>query len=514
MTVPPSSDPTDPSPMPMGEEESQDPPRSPVPATETSATGRDRRGFFASSSVLLLGQATNFFSGLGRNVIVAREIGKADWGTAAVFSLFVTGLEQMSDVGLDKQIVQSRHAKDPKFQHVLQAAAVARGVLLAALVLGSASWVANLIDTPDAAWAFCVLAAVPLIRGFGHLDVVRFQREKRFLPWVITLSVPQVVTLAMAYPLASWIQSYAAVLYLVITQTVLTVLLGQWLSKRPYRIGWSGEYFRAILKFGWPLTLSGGLMLIVLQGDRLLVGAKFTTEVLADFQAAFILAMAPTALLASPIRSYILPILSRQQSDNAAFSETYEISVQLAATLALVVACGLTCFAPALILVLFKEGYRDAFPFVPWLALMWSIRLMRDAPNTAAIGRSLTKIPLLTNVLRASALFVSYLLLTQGFPAYSVVVVAGIAEGVALLLGMTLLASQVPGAPRAWNPAVLSCSAGMAVVITLSWNQGYDVSFGQGVLWFLCILGAAAILLPWTTHRKLFSEAKILTRRH
>lgn len=471
-------------------------------------------GFLTSSGILLVGQAANFFAGLGRNIIVARIVTKDDFGTAAVFALFVTGLELVSDVGLDKQIVQSRHASDEKFQHVLQLAAVVRGVLLAAIVLLLAPTVASMIDTPDATWAFLVLAIIPFMRGFGHLDVVRFQREKRFLPWVVTMSAPQLVTLALAYPVAIQFPTYAAVLYLVIIQTVLTVLLGQLLSRRKYRIGWSGQYFGDILRFGWPLTLSGGLMLLVLQGDRLLVGAYFSTEVLAAFQAAFLLAIAPTTLVAGPIRSYILPVLSLEQDDDAEYARIYNLGVQLTASLALLSAVGLTAFSPALVVFLFGDSYRDAYPFIPWLALMWSIRLMRETPNTAAIGRGLTKIPLCTNVIRATALGASILVMKLGYPPHSVVIVAALGEAVALIVGMTLVRSQLRAGPHAASPAFWIPALGMTAVIIFSVTYDYEVTLTRGLIAFLAILIPAALIAPFTTHRTLAREGRsVLTRR-
>ena len=170
------------------------------------------RKYLKSGALLTGGSVVSSVCSFARNIVIARLLSVEDVGIAAIFVITVSLLERMSYIALDRFLVQAADGDDPRVQAVAQAFQAARGVLSAVLLIVLAGPIASLFGVPEVAWAFQVFAIYPLARGFVHLDLARLQREMRFKVVVWSDTLPQLVTLAIAAPLALWLDDYRVVL--------------------------------------------------------------------------------------------------------------------------------------------------------------------------------------------------------------------------------------------------------------------------------------------------------------
>lgn len=363
-----------------------------------------RRRFIASAGVLTTGNIASQVMGFARNAIVARFLPIDDFGVAATFVITLSLLDMLTDLGAERFLIQSKDGDEERFQRSLQLTHFVIGLFKAAVIFLSAGVLAGVFNAPEAGWAFQCLAAVPLVRGLAHLDKNRVQRQMRFGPQTGVDVASQGIALALAFPLAWWLRDYSAVLWLSLTQVAMSVVLSHLIASRPYRWALEPAYLRQALRFGWPLLINGALLAAIMLGDRFLIASEYTKEELAFYSAAAMLVMVPTGIVANVARSLFLPPMSRAQDDPAQFARRATVAIE---GLGLIAACAIVGFSlmgAAVAAVVYGGPYAAAGGFVSVLGAAQAIRMLRIAPNIAAMARGDTQNPMWSNVARAAVL--------------------------------------------------------------------------------------------------------------
>lgn len=312
-----------------------------------------RRRVFQGAMSLAAGQALGQGLSFVRNVIVARLLSPEDFGVAATFAITVSLFEMLSDLAVDKLIIQAKDGDDPRLQATAQAFQSLRGLICGLLTAALAWPIALLFGTPEALWAYILLGLVPLLRGLAHLDVGRLQREMRFGPAVITQVGSQLAAVLAAWPLAWWLGDWSAMLWIVLIQSAVLALLSHVVARRRYVWAWDAVQLRRLLAFGWPLLINGVLMFGVFQGDRVIIGGLYSKPDLARFSVIFSSAFVVPTLLGSISLSLLLPLFAAVQDAPHRLRARYALAAQAFAVVAGVFAVMFVALGPWLIGVLF-----------------------------------------------------------------------------------------------------------------------------------------------------------------
>ncbi len=385
------------------------------------------------------GGAVGALCAFARNIVVARLISVEDFGIASTFAITMALVEMSAGLGVDRLIVQAADGNNPKLQATIQGFNVVRGALVGLILFAIAGPIADLFGLPEVTWAFQWLAVLPVVRGFVHMDPSRVQREMKFLPSVLTETGPQLLTVAIAAPLALYLKDYRVMLWLVGIQAVSMVLISNLVATRPYRWAWSKDLILRIISFGWPLMLNGFLLFGIFQADRTIVGIAYNMEDLGWFSAAFTLTLFPSMLLAKICQAFFMPNLAKVQDDVKSFQEGSVATVKACMLLGMLLTIGLTVAGPALLLLFFGEKYIEATFIVGWLALMQGIRTTKAGPVIVAISKGDTKLPLYSNIVRSSALAFALYSIWQGWGILGIVLSGIAGETLAVIWIMFLL---------------------------------------------------------------------------
>lgn len=156
---------------------------------------------FRTVLIILSGNATASLLTLARNLLIARLISVEDYGIAATFAISVAIVEMLSALGLQLQIVQAKDGEDDRLQAGLQGFQMLRGIFSATVLFFAAEPIAVFLGIEHAAWAFKAMAAVPLMTALVHFDVHRLHRQMRYLPEILTTTIPAALSLLATYPL-------------------------------------------------------------------------------------------------------------------------------------------------------------------------------------------------------------------------------------------------------------------------------------------------------------------------
>lgn len=409
-----------------------------------------------------------------RNMILARLLTKADFGIAATLGLVITLFELSAKLGMARFVVQDKEGNEPGFvssAHLLQFSVAA---VSAVLIAAAAPLLAQLFGIPGQAPMISALALVAVLRGLQHVDVRRFERDLRFGPSTLVETVPQVVVTVAAWPVAVWLGDFRAVLVLLITKEAASCLVSHLLAERPYRWQWHRKYVSRMLRFGWPMLVTGFLMFGVMQGDQFFVASFYTMNDLGSYAAAAALTMVPAFFFARIFDSVALPVLARVQDDPVALQRYYQKIVAVVVMFSATSTVGMVIGAEALMRVVYGQKYAGAGIILGWLAAANAFRNLRMAPSLAALAKGDSHNAMVTNLCRVLSLIPALGLALVHQPVW-ILACCGLA-GEALACGVSLVR--------------LHRRDGVPLSATLFPAQ-----------WLILLVGAAGLAAWWGAHK-------------
>lgn len=414
-----------------------------------------------------------------RNIIVARLVSPEDFGIAALFVMTVSFLEMFSNLAVDTLLVQSPHGETPRFQQTSQLMMAVRGLGIALILFLFAGPVAGLFDIPAATWAFRLLALVPLIRGLAHQDMSRLQRQLDFKPVLLTDISAQLTSALLAWPLASWLGDYSAILYLVLIQTLARTVISHFMAERSYLWGWEPIHAREILSFGWPLLINGILLFLIMQGDRFVIGAAdqlfaretYSKAQLGFYSAAFVLSSAITEGITSIITPVMLPLLSRAQDLEAQFQKRCHICIQTAVFVLNPMGIFFILIGGWFLVLVYGDQYLAAAPLMAWLGATSSIHMFRVASTTIALAKGDSPNPTICNVFRALSFVLAFILAALGADLVWIAASGLAGELLAIGVSIGLLKSRLAMPLQYFSKPLLISFTG-PLLAALCWNAG------------------------------------------
>lgn len=426
-----------------------------------------RTRLFKSGIALSFGQLAGKGFGFVSNVIVARILSPEDFGVAATFAATISFIEMLSDLSIGTMVIQSEHGDDPTFVGSVHSLLAIRGVLLSFVLFFLAWPISNLFELHEARWAFQCLAIYPLLKCLFHQDINRLQRNLRFGSSVWCEIGSQAIALLLAFPLASICHNYSALLWLILIQAGANTIITHLVAENLFIFRWNPHFIRSMLRFGWPLLISGIALFIIFQGDAALIGAAprifrsahYQKSDLGMYAVAFNLAQVPALMLTKVIASILLPSLVHAQHSKETFLRRYRFSIEALVLLGGLITIVYTLVGSQAITILYGERYTAGGAVVGWLGAMQSVRLIRRAPTTAALAKADTMNSMTCNLVRLVGFAAAIVAASVGA---SVVCIAasGLGGEVAALLTSIWRIQRVHGIPARTSVLPLALAFG------------------------------------------------------
>lgn len=396
-------------------------------------------------TVLLLVSGNAFTSVLMlvRNLLVARLVSVEDYGIAATFAISMAIVEMASNLGLQQLMVQDRAGDDPRLQAGLHGFNALRGLGAGLILFALAGPLASFLGVPDIAWAYQLMALVPVARGLQHFDVERFKRTMRFGPSVVSTLIPAALSVAIVWPLDRLFGDWRVMLYAILAQTVLGLLASHLWAERRFAMNLDREIMRKSLSFGWPLLVNGALLFLVMHGEKLVVGRELGLEALGLFAMGFTLTLTPTLVLARSTQAFFLPQLSALQDEGERFDAMAAATMQAAVANGLLVAVSIAVLGPPFVALVLGDKYAGLAPLLAWLGILQAVRVFKTGPAVVALARGRTANAMLGNLPRVVAILVAWVALAQGRADLLAVVLIGLAgEVVGFALSLALVRAR------------------------------------------------------------------------
>ena len=458
-----------------------------------------RRRFVRGGALLAGGHVGAKIFALVRLAILARILGPEEFGLASLLILTLAMIEMISNLSFEKAIIRANDEQSHRLQSSAQLLCVGRGVLLAIALFLIAGPATAFLGISESAPMLRLLAIAPLITGLAHLEPKRLQRELRYMPDVSIELVSQAIVTLFAWPIAIWLDSALAAVWLIVGRAFVHTLATHIVSKSPYR--WSIDRASAshLMIFGAPLVANGVLYFAIMQGDQLVIGKLYGLSELGLYAAVFGLISAPTIILAKISVSLFLPVYARQLADDGSFERTHALASRGLGLVALTLAGGATALGVSFVTLAYGNSYAPGIGLVIAIAIMQSVRILRIAPTVAAIAHGDTANAMFANLFRISMLPIAIWLAGRGAPLMSIALCGALGEVLALAFTSWRLARKDHLKPATDRSVAICISIVLACVIAVS--LGFDGTSGPIAALVALSIGIASLLVRWQSLR-------------
>jgi O-antigen/teichoic acid export membrane protein len=456
-----------------------------------------RQSMFRKATLLLSGNMAASALLFARNLLVAWLIPIEDYGVAMTFAVAMAVVEMGSALGMHQQIVQAKDGNDPQFQAALQGFQLLRGAIISACLFLFAVPVAQFFGIPEAAWAYQVLAVIPLLNALEHFDTYRRQRSMTFLPTILTSVLPAGLSVLAVWPLSLYFGDWRIMLYALVAQAAATTLLSHLLAERRWRLLLDRSVMLRSLRFGWPILLGAVMMFLANYGEKAVVGRELGMEALAIFAMGLTLSLTPILVVTRSIAVFFLPLLSAAAgADPPRFARLAMVVSQCYFILAMSVAIGLLLLGPWLVDILLGDKFASLPPILAWFAVLQGIWALKLGAHTVALSLGQTENALAADLFRSALFPVAWWAVVQTGDMRLMIWIAMIGECLAVITAFALLRRRANLSLRSLRlPMSLSAAtiATGGLFVSALWSFGIDGPALQLLGWMMTVLFVAAL---------------------
>lgn len=346
----------------------------PAAVTEPAVPAASLRGRMARAGGWLLG--SSFASQalrLASSLVLTRLLVPGDFGLVAAVQTLYFALVMFSDLGVWQSVVNRRGDLDTRFLGTAMSVQLARGALLATVVL-ALSLVLHMAAEqgrfpagtayadPRMPWMMAAFAVAALLQGAESMRIATAQRDLRTDVLVRMELLSQVagmiVTVALALATRSVWSLVMGTLVATLARTVLSHVMLPGAAARP---AWNAAAAREIVGFGKWVFLSSIVGFAAAHGEKLLLGGTLQADSFGVFAIAATLLAAATGLIGNLNGHLVFPALAESlRAGNGRAAAVYERVQRLADALLAFGAGAAFMAAGWVVRLLYDARYADA----------------------------------------------------------------------------------------------------------------------------------------------------------
>ena len=403
-------------------------------------------------------------------LFVARLIGPDDYGVMALALVVMSGLTQLSRLGIDAALIEREEANVDAYLDTAWVMQNARGIVVAAILVLIAPLMADVFSEPALTPVLRVLALSPLLSGLQNPGLLYLKKDLRFdkqFGYTISGTVFYVV---VAVGVALVTQSVWALVFGLVASDFVRLIASYIVDDyRPWP-RFDLDHARELFGYGKWIFASGVVLFLIMEGDDAFVGWYLGAAVVGFYQLGYQVSNAPATEVTQTISSVVFPTYAKMQSDERQLRDGFFKTVQLTTFVSFPVAVGIAAVAPTFVNTFLTEEWGPMVPLIQILAAWGLLRSLgaTTGPLFQAIGR-----PEIATKIQFGKLVIIALLIYPATARYGAVGTAFVIVGNSLLFSepvSTYLAVRVVDGSYAKllglvaYPALASAVMGLAVV--------------------------------------------------
>lgn len=444
----------------------------------SAQAGKVLRGGLWSISGYGVQTALRFIS---RIVLAKLLINAAPLGTVAVITTLLMGLEMISDLGINVNIVQHRDGADRRFLGTAYSVQALRSTLLYALAAALAFPFAAIYHDPQLAPLLLFGALSVLVRGFQNPGLaVKTRQVALRWPTIVTV-VSEVAGFVVTILWALKAPSAWALVGGSVATAAAYAISSQMVTQR-VAFAWDSAAARSIVSFGGWIILSTGTYFLSSRGEVLMLKGSVPDVEFGCFAFASMLVTTPLSAITQLGSQVLLPMLAGWVREDAATAlRQFQRVKWLFTALAIAVAAGAILVGPVLVSLLhLNRSYAPLAWMVQFLGFRAAFDVFAIPMTNVLLASGASRYSAMANVVRlvllVAGLFLTVRLWGLGLHGAIWVLVGGAAMAYAALLPG--LRREMRGALGTEALTIVTFLAGSAAAAALAvalggiWNSG------------------------------------------
>lgn len=323
---------------------------------------------------------------LATQLVLARKLlGPQAFGLVALVSVFLSGLELLSDLGIGMDVIQDPRGDDPVFINTAFLIQGVRGIILFGIAAALAYPFARFYHQPTVHWMIVVAALSVGLRGLSSGSIWTLTRRVQIGKLTALNVGGDSVGFAVSVAWALVSPTAWALVVGRVASSAVYVILSHVISENPVTLDWDRNAARDILLFGSGIFLSSATYFLSAEAERLIVGKFITIAELGCFSLALALASAPSQAISRVVGQVFFPMISASVREDQATATKHYRKARFA-FLALGMALGvvLIAYGPRLVALLLPPKYA----MTGWMLQLLGFRAAQEvfaAPTTSLI---------------------------------------------------------------------------------------------------------------------------------
>jgi O-antigen/teichoic acid export membrane protein len=422
-----------------------------------------------SGSMLALANLAEVAFPFIRNILLARLLSQENFGVAVSLAMIIALVEIGFDFGIPVSAVRYTATDDPKKAlatlHTLQ---LSRAVMVGALLMALAPALAIIFKSPQATWAYVVVGACAMLRGFGNLGVKQAMRDYIYWPNAVTLIMIQLAWTATVV-VAAWISpDYWAMVWGLVASIIASGITSNVLSRFPWRLGWDKAVADEATTFGKPLIPNGFVSGALSLGDRIFIGWALGVHALAFYSVIFGTATLPRGAILRFLTNLFVPVFVNRPPDHPSVKKNCARWTLVLSLTAFLYAMGFIFVGTPMLPLLFGKTYAASPYLMSLIGLNLFVKFHYQLPSPVAMAQGNSRLMLTCTVYSIIALAIAAVAALI-VPSIEVFVLALTAAEVIAVLRIGMIAvKKLNYSPGQVAMALLGPMAAIGVALAVS----------------------------------------------
>jgi PST family polysaccharide transporter len=426
------------------------------------------RSRLKSGSVLLVANLAEMAFPFIRNILLARLLSQENFGVAVSLAMIAALVEIGFDFGVPVSAVRYTATDDPRRAlGTLQTLQLTRAAMIGALLMAMSPLLAVIFKSPHATWAYVLVGACAILRGFGNLGVKQAMRDYVYWPNAVTIIATQLAW-TVTVLIAAWIlPDYWAMAWGLLAGVAASVVCSHMLSRFRWRLSWDKAVADEATSFGKPLVPNGLVTGALTLGDRVFIGWALGVHALAFYSVVFGTATLPRGAILRFLTNLFVPAFVNRPADHPSVKKNCARWTLVLSLVAFLYAMGFIFVGTPLLPLLFGEAYAATPHLMALIGLNLFVKFLYQLPSPIALAHGRSRLMLACTVFSAVALAVG-VAAALVWPSIDVFVLALTMAEVVAVLRIGTIAIKTLGYSRSlvWLALLAPMSAIAAVSAT------------------------------------------------
>ncbi|NVD44747.1 lipopolysaccharide biosynthesis protein [Qipengyuania atrilutea] len=333
-----------------------------------------------------LGRAAFIAISFVSTIILARLLTPDDFGIVAIASAAAAVVAVVADLPLSQAVIHHDDPQDEHF-HTIWTFGLIRGVLMVALIGGSAPFVADFYGDERVTGLLIALAFSSALGSLQNPVIALFERDLVFWQTIVLNLADRLVNFAVSVSIAYIYRSYWAIVLGILAAALVRLILSY--VFRAYRPRLSLSKARELMSFSIWLTLGSWVQALNAKADPLVVGYFVRTNQLGIYSMSQRLASMTVGQIQSPIAMVLFPTLARMKHDPVRLQSAYLRVQSVFCTVAFPVGVGIAVLADPIVRLVLGPQWIPTIPIVQVFVLMQAANAVQHVgPISLATGHT------------------------------------------------------------------------------------------------------------------------------